>query len=83
MMGGACYLKGPGYEVTSQLASCQIMEPPAKRACPSGEESRGMMKVMVTGGTGLVGKALEEAVATDRRPNEEWVFLSFKDGDLR
>lgn len=42
-----------------------------------------MMKVMVTGGTGLVGKALEEAIANDPRPNEEWVFLSFKDGDLR
>ena len=42
-----------------------------------------MMKVMVTGGTGLVGKALKEAIATDPRPNEEWVFLSFKDGDLR
>ena len=60
------------------------MEPPPKRACPSGEtESREMMKVMVTGGTGLVGKALEEAIANDPRPNEEWVFLSFKDGDLR
>ena len=59
------------------------MEPPEKRARSSGEESREMMKVMVTGGTGLVGKALEEAIATDPRPNEEWVFLSFKDGDLR
>ena len=81
MMGRACYLRL--LQSPAQLASCQIMEPPAKRACPSGEESRGMMKVMVTGGTGLVGKALEEAVATDPRPNEEWVFLSFKDGDLR
>ena len=43
----------------------------------------GQMKVMVTGGTGLVGKALEEAIATDPRPNEEWIFLSSKDGDLR
>lgn len=41
------------------------------------------MKVMVTGGTGLVGKALEEAIAADPRPNEEWLFLSSKDGDLR
>ena len=58
-------------------------EPPAKRACSAGEESEEVMKVMVTGGTGLVGKALEEAIATDPRPNEEWVFLSSKDGDLR
>ena len=60
-------------------------EPLAKRAraCSVKEEPRDMMKVMVTGGTGLVGKALEEAVASDPKPSEEWVFLSSKDGDLR
>ena len=58
-------------------------EPPAKRACSVREGKGDKMKVMVTGGTGLVGKALEEAIATDPRPNEEWVFLSSKDGDLR
>lgn len=39
---------------------------------------------LVTGGTGLVGKAIEEIVTTD--PNEsleDWVFLSSKDCDLR
>lgn len=56
-----------------------MSEPPAKK----GRTEDGMTKVMVTGGTGLVGKALEEAIAADPRPNEEWVFLSFKDGDLR
>ena len=39
---------------------------------------------VVTGGTGLVGKALEEIVATEeKRPDETWIFLSSKDGDLR
>lgn len=53
----------------------------------TGQEAAGAarvaMKVMVTGGTGLVGRALEEAIAADPRPNEEWFFLSSKDGDLR
>jgi len=39
--------------------------------------------IIVTGGTGLVGKALEEVVAKEEsRPNETWIFLSSKDGDL-
>ena len=53
-------------------------EPPVKRpAC--GER----VKVRVTGGSGLVGRALQEVVAADPQPNEEWIFLSLKDGDLR
>lgn len=36
----------------------------------------------MTGGSGLVGKALQEIVASDPKPNEEWIFLSMKDGDL-
>ena len=41
-------------------------------------------RILVTGGTGLVGKALEEIVATEeKRPDETWIFLSSKDGDLR
>lgn len=55
-----------------------MAEPPSKRA-----KTEDWVKVMVTGGTGLVGKALEEAIADDPRSNEEWVFLSSKDGDLR
>lgn len=39
--------------------------------------------ILVTGGTGLVGKALEEIVATEeKRSDETWIFLSSKDGDL-
>ncbi|XP_071134759.1 GDP-L-fucose synthase-like [Mytilus edulis] len=39
--------------------------------------------IMVTGGTGLVGKAIEFiATGEEKNPNEEWHFLSSKDGDL-
>ena len=39
--------------------------------------------VMVTGGSGLVGYALQEVVAKEKSENEKWIFLSSKDGDLR
>ena len=38
--------------------------------------------IIVTGGTGLVGKAIEEVIQSDPVPNEKWIFLSSKDGDL-
>ncbi|KAF8208172.1 hypothetical protein K438DRAFT_1574692 [Mycena galopus ATCC 62051] len=46
--------------------------------------------VLVTGGTGLVGKALEHIIQTEpvgskygKRPNETWIFASSAEGDLR
>ena len=39
--------------------------------------------ILVTGGSGLVGKAIEAVVSAEARENESWVFLSSKDGDLR
>jgi GDP-L-fucose synthase len=40
--------------------------------------------VMVTGGSGLVGAAINAYIKeTGARPGESWVFLSSKDGDLR
>lgn len=39
--------------------------------------------IMVTGGSGLVGSAIKEFVTEKPTENEEWVFLSSKDGDLR
>lgn len=40
--------------------------------------------VMVTGGSGLVGQAIKTYVEeSGALKNEEWVFLSSKDGDLR
>ena len=53
-------------------------EPPSKRV----RDGEGV-RVMVTGGRGLVGRALEEVVRGDPQPNEEWIFLSSEDGDLR
>lgn len=40
------------------------------------------MVVMVTGGSGLVGCAIQTVVKQANVPNETWVFLSSKDGDL-
>lgn len=38
--------------------------------------------ILVTGGTGLVGKAIQQIVLSEKRADETWVFLSSKDGDL-
>lgn len=42
------------------------------------------MRVMVTGGTGLVGKAIEKVLNEEggAREGEEWIFLSSKDANL-
>jgi len=43
-------------------------------------------RILVTGGTGLVGKGIEETVKSPTYPNkdsEEWIFLSSKEADLR
>ena len=41
------------------------------------------MKVLVTGGTGLVGKAIEFVVnEEDKTDGDEWIFASSKDADL-
>mmetsp|Transcript_47992 Transcript_47992/g.71119 ORF Transcript_47992/g.71119 Transcript_47992/m.71119 type:complete len:322 (+) Transcript_47992:41-1006(+) len=47
------------------------------------EESDKKSVVMVTGGSGLVGSAIRDYVSENKKENEEWVFLSSKDGDLR
>jgi len=39
--------------------------------------------IMVTGGTGLVGMGIRAVVERQKVPNERWVYLSSKDGDLR
>lgn len=52
-------------------------EPPSKLART--EEN----VILVTGGTGLVGQAIQAALADDRdAKNEKWIFLSSKDGNL-
>lgn len=39
--------------------------------------------VLVTGGSGLVGKAIEKIIKDENRSDEKWVFVSSKDADLR
>ncbi|XP_050391985.1 GDP-L-fucose synthase [Patella vulgata] len=43
----------------------------------------GKSVILVTGGTGLVGKAIEKVVNDgEKKENEEWIFVSSKDADL-
>ncbi|KAI3359975.1 hypothetical protein L3Q82_014306 [Scortum barcoo] len=48
------------------------------------EIKAGPMRVLVTGGSGLVGKAIEQVVQHEggKLEREEWIFLSSKDADL-
>lgn len=39
--------------------------------------------ILVTGGSGLVGQAIRTVVEADPKPDETWIFLCSKDGDLR
>ncbi|NXS22915.1 FCL synthase, partial [Mystacornis crossleyi] len=40
-------------------------------------------RILVTGGTGLVGRAIEKVVADgEGQPDEEWIFVSSQDADL-
>lgn len=41
------------------------------------------IRVLVTGGTGLVGKAIESVILEENNISETWIFLSSKDADLR
>ena len=43
----------------------------------------GITTIMVTGGTGLVGMGIKAMVEKQAVPNERWIYLSSKDGDLR
>jgi GDP-L-fucose synthase len=47
----------------------------------SGEIEKSVM--IIIGGSGLVGMAIRDYVASNPKENEEWIFLSSKDGDLR
>ena len=54
----------------------------ADHGCFSMSEG-GETVIMVTGGTGLVGKGIQAVVERQAVPGERWIFLSSKDGDLR
>lgn len=38
--------------------------------------------ILVTGGSGLVGKAVEEVLQGNTPANEKWIFATSKDADL-
>ncbi len=40
------------------------------------------MVIMVTGGSGLVGKAIKQVTTENPRSNEKFIFLSSEDGNL-
>lgn len=49
-----------------------------------------MTVVLVTGGTGLVGRAIQHVIENEpegsrfgKKPGQQWVFLGSQDGDLR
>ncbi|XP_003964578.2 GDP-L-fucose synthase-like [Takifugu rubripes] len=54
------------------------------RKLKESDMSKMPMRVLVTGGSGLVGKAIEHVVKNEggKLEGEEWIFLSSKDGDL-
>lgn len=58
--------------------------PPDKKQCcsPTIADDGDDAIILVTGGTGLVGKALQSVVEADPNPAEKWIFLSSADGDL-
>lgn len=39
--------------------------------------------ILVTGGTGLVGKAIEYVIQNDKLNGEKWIFVGSKDANLR
>lgn len=38
--------------------------------------------ILVTGGSGLVGRAIQKIVQEDKREDEEWIFIGSKDANL-
>ena len=38
--------------------------------------------ILVTGGAGLVGSAIQSVVSKDERSDEKWIFVNSKDADL-
>ena len=39
--------------------------------------------ILVTGGSGLVGRAIRRVAMETKRPDEEFVFVSSKDANLK
>lgn len=67
-------------KLSNDKGAAAVVKPSAKILNPGKKRV-----IMVTGGTGLVGKGIEEFIKddTEASSNESWIFLSSKDGDLR
>ena len=61
----------------------RMAENEAEGASSSKKQQSEQSVVLVTGGSGLVGKAIAAYVEDNKQSNETWIFLSSKDGDLR
>ena len=59
-------------------------EQPAQIEEMESDTKAGPVRVMVTGGSGLLGKGIEHVVMNEglKREGEEWIFLSSKDADF-
>ena len=66
-------------EEANYVTSRKMALPLPKRARVEGDRK----VCMVTGGTGMVGKAIEHEIKAQRPEGEKWIFLSRKDADLR
>lgn len=38
--------------------------------------------ILVTGGTGLVGRAIQNIIERNKNENEKWIFIGSKDANL-
>ncbi|XP_065759672.1 GDP-L-fucose synthase isoform X3 [Muntiacus reevesi] len=75
--------------VTARVKMTPAAEPPggASGRLSAGvatmSDPRGTRRILVTGGSGLVGRAIQKVVEDGARlPGEDWVFVSSKDADL-
>lgn len=68
------------YRSVNVLQTCYTLV----RKIKESDMSKKSMRVLVTGGSGLVGKAIEHVVKNEggKLEGEEWIFLSSKDADL-
>ncbi|XP_046497771.1 GDP-L-fucose synthase isoform X1 [Equus quagga] len=79
----ACPVLSPKRDLPSRTRLAKTLgDQPAAGAANMGEP-QGSMRILVTGSSGLVGRAIQKVVADGARlPGEDWVFVSSKDADL-
>jgi hypothetical protein len=61
----------------------QIEALKAENVALEGQLDSGKMTILVTGGTGLVGRGVQAVCARNPSATESWFFAGSKDGDLR